>query len=43
MIDTESCCRILLEMICLPVGGLENMVDWLHICCIGDWMAVVGD
>ena len=30
-------------MICLPVGDLENMVDWLHICCIGELMAVVED
>ena len=29
-------------MICLLVGDLENMVDWLHICCIGDLVAVVG-
>ena len=29
-------------MICLPVGGLESMADWLRVCCIGDLMVVVG-
>ena len=29
-------------MICLSVGGLESMVGWLHVYCVGGLMVVVG-
>ena len=26
----------------LPIGDLKKMIDWLHIRCIGELVAVVG-